>query len=537
MFCSVLVSFVTVRETMTGLHLMHRFGPLTKRCTVSVQKRNERTQSNFLDTIVMFCSVLVSFVTVRETMPGLHLMHRFGPLTKRYTVLVQKRNKRTQSTFLDPIVMFCSVLVSFVTVRETMPGLHLMHRCGPLTKRYTVSVQKRSERTQSTFLDPIVMFWFILVSFVTVRETMPGLHLMHRFGPLTKRCTVSVQERNERTQSTFLDPVVMFCSVLVSFVSVRETMPGLHLMHRCGPLTKRCTVSVQKGNERTQSTFLDPIVMFCSVLVSFVTVRETMPGLHLMHRFGALTKQCTVSVQKGNERTQSTFLDPIVMFCSVLVSFVAVRKTMPGLPVRPLKKRCTVSVQKGNERTQSTFLDPIVMFCSILVSFVTVRETMPGLHLMHGFGPLSKQCTVSVQKRNERTQSTFLDPIVMFCSVLVSFVAVRKTMPGLPVRPVNETMHSFGPERKRTHPILLFGPNSDVFLRFGQFRYCARNHAGVAFNAPVRPVNETMHSFGPETKRTHPIHLFGPNSDVLLCFGQFRCCAKNHAGVAFNAPV
>src|SRR6187455_1899666 len=125
----------------------------------------------------------------------------------------------------------------------------------------------------------------------------------------------------------------------------------------------------------------------------------------------------------------------------------------------------------------------------------------------------------------------------MFCSVLLSFVAVRKTMPGLPVRPVNETMHSFGPEMKRTHPIHLFGPNSDVLLCFGQFRCCARNHAGVAFNAPVRPVNETMHSFSPETKRTHPIHLFGHNSDVLLRFGQFRYCARNHAGVAFNAPV
>src|SRR6187551_504395 len=179
-------------------------------------------------------------------MPGLHLMHWFGPLMKRCTVSVHKRNKRTQSTFLHPIVMLWFVLVSFVTMRQTMQGLHLMHRFGPLTKRCTVSVQKRNERTRSTFLDPIVMFLFVLVSFVTVRETMPGLHLMHRFGPLTKRCTVSVQKRNERTQSNFLDPIVMFCYVLVSFVTVRETMPGLHLMRRCGPLTKRCTVSVQK---------------------------------------------------------------------------------------------------------------------------------------------------------------------------------------------------------------------------------------------------------------------------------------------------
>src|SRR6187455_3447474 len=127
----------------------------------------------------MFCSVLVSFVTVRETMPGLHLMHWFGPLTKRCTVSVQKRNERTQSSFLDVIVMFLFVLVSFVTVQKTMPGLHLMHRFGPLTKRCTVSVQKRNERTQSTFLDPIVMFWFVSASFITVPKTMPGLHLMH----------------------------------------------------------------------------------------------------------------------------------------------------------------------------------------------------------------------------------------------------------------------------------------------------------------------------------------------------------------------
>src|SRR6187455_2931276 len=143
------------------------------------------------------------------------------------------------------------------------------------------------------------------------------------------------------------------------------------------------------------------------------------------------------------------------------------------------------------QRTQSTIFDQIVMFCSVLVSFVTVRETMPGLYLMHRFVPLTKRCTVSVQKRNERTQSTFLDPIVMFCSVLVSFVTVRETMPfNAPMRPVNEMLHSFGPETKRTHPIHLFEPNSDVFVRFGQFCCCARNHAGVAFNAPVRPLTK-----------------------------------------------
>src|SRR6187551_3228945 len=225
-------------------------------------------------------------------------------------------------------------------------------------------------------------------------------------------------------------------------------------MHPFGSLTKRCTVSVRKRNERTQSTFLDPIVMFWFVLASFVTMRETMPGLHLMHRFG------------------------------------------------PFTKRCTVSVQKRNERTQSTFLDPIVMFWFVLASFVTVRETMPGLHLIHRFGPLTKRCTVLVQKRNKRTQSTFLDPIVMFWFVLVSFVTMKNHANvafNAPIRVINETMHSFDPETKRTCPIHVFGPNTDVFVRFGKFHYYAKNHANVAFNAPIRVVNETMHSFDPET--------------------------------------
>src|SRR6187551_928995 len=207
-------------------------------------------------------------------MPGLHLMHRFGSLKKRCIVSSQKRNERTQSTFLDPIVMFWFILGSFVTVQKTMPKLLLKLRFGPEPKRPTDSGQKRNERTQSIFLDPIVMFWFVLVSFVTMQKTMQMLHLMHPFGSLTKRCTVSIQKRNERTQSMFLDPIVMFWFVLVSFVTVQKTMPGLHLMHRFRPLTKRRIVSGQKRNERTQSTFLDPIVMFWFVLVSSLQCKK-----------------------------------------------------------------------------------------------------------------------------------------------------------------------------------------------------------------------------------------------------------------------
>ena len=86
----------------------------------------------------------------------------------------------------------------------------------------------------------------------------------------------------------------------------------------------------------------------------------------------------------------------------------------------------------------------------------------------------------------------------MFWFVWVSFVIVPKSMPLV------HLMHRYGPEMKgftdssrneTNAPNRLFGPNSFVLVRLGQFRYCAENHAGVAFNAPIRAGNETMHRF------------------------------------------
>src|SRR6187551_1772533 len=100
-------------------------------------------------------------------------MHRFGPELKRTTDSGQKRNKRTQSTFFDPIVMFWFVLVSFVTVQKTMPKLHLCTDSGRNRNELPILAGNETNAPQSTFLDPIVMFWFVLISFVTVQNTMP----------------------------------------------------------------------------------------------------------------------------------------------------------------------------------------------------------------------------------------------------------------------------------------------------------------------------------------------------------------------------
>src|SRR6187551_753816 len=99
---------------------------------------------------------------------------------------------------------------------------------------------------------------------------------------------------------------------------------------------------------------------------------------------------------------------------------------------------------------------------------------------MTRFRPEPKRCSDSGQKRNERTQSNFLDPIVMFRFVSVSFVTVQKPCSvafNALILSGTETTLRFGPETKRTHPIHFFGPNSDVLVRFGQFCYCAKNHA------------------------------------------------------------
>src|SRR6187455_3362222 len=92
-------------------------------------------------------------------------------------------------------------------------------------------------------------------------------------------------------------------------------------------------------------------------------------------------------------------------------------------------------------------------------------------------------------------------------------------------------MHRFGPEMKRTQPIMFFGPNSDVLVHSGRFRYCDRNHAGVAFNAPIRVRNETMLRFGPEMKQMHPIMFFGHNSDVLVRFGPYVIVLETMVGL------
>src|SRR6187551_285269 len=110
-------------------------------------------------------------------------MHQFGPEMKRiHPIMFFGHNSDVWVHFGR--FRYCDGNHAGVAFNAPIQAENeTMHRFGPEMKR----------TQQSCFLDPIVMFWFILVGFVTVMETMPGLHSMHRFGPKTKRCTDSGQ--------------------------------------------------------------------------------------------------------------------------------------------------------------------------------------------------------------------------------------------------------------------------------------------------------------------------------------------------------
>jgi hypothetical protein len=96
----------------------------------------------------------------------------------------------------------------------------------------------------------------------------------------------------------------------------------------------------------------------------------------LTHKFA---KQSRVGIF-CKERTQSTLLDPKLMFWGVLDHFVTARKSMQNWP--NWCHYCTWALNKvaseffSNERTQSTPLDPKLMFWGVSDRFVTPRKSM-----------------------------------------------------------------------------------------------------------------------------------------------------------------
>jgi hypothetical protein len=143
--------------------------------------------------------------------------------------------------------------------------------------------------------------------------------------------------------------------------------------------------------------------------------------------------------------------------------------------------------------------------------------------LSHKF---AKQSCVRIF-RNEHTQSTPLDPKLMFSGVSVRFVTARKLMQNLPNWCINAKVRKTKSPRnfsQRTHPIHSIGPKTHVLGRFGHFGTARKS-------LPNRPnwchyrtssLNNDASEF---SQRTLLIHSFGPQKS---CFRAFRTFSLVH---------
>src|SRR6187200_2519416 len=89
-------------------------------------------------------------------------------------IRAKKETNAPNQLFLDAIVMFWFVLFSFVTVQKTIPGCIECTDSGRNRNELPIHARYETNAPNLFFLDAIVMFWFVLVSFVTVQKNIPG---------------------------------------------------------------------------------------------------------------------------------------------------------------------------------------------------------------------------------------------------------------------------------------------------------------------------------------------------------------------------
>jgi hypothetical protein len=130
----------------------------------------------------------------------------------------------------------------------------------------------RNERTPSTPLDPKLMFWGVSYYFCAFGAVCCLTKLGAKWTELVQKFVLRSRDRifrNERTRSTPLDPKLMSWGILYCLCAFRAVWL---------PYETRCKTdrTVQKfvprrrigifQNERTQSTTLDPKLMFWCIL-------------------------------------------------------------------------------------------------------------------------------------------------------------------------------------------------------------------------------------------------------------------------------
>jgi hypothetical protein len=162
------------------------------------------------------------------------------------------RNGRTRSTPLDPKLTFWCIsyyLCAFVTV-----WLPYQTRCktGRSTAKVRATKSRRNfshERTQSTPLDPKLTFWCVSYNLGAFRTVWLPYETRCKTGRNRAKVRATKSRRNfshERTQSTPLDPKLMFwfISYCLGAFGMFACLTKVHAME------SRRNVS----HERTQST-------------------------------------------------------------------------------------------------------------------------------------------------------------------------------------------------------------------------------------------------------------------------------------------
>ena len=135
----------------------------------------------------------------------------------------------------------------------------------------------RNERTRSTPCDPKLTFWCARTIWVhsglfgcLTKLDAKRAELVQKFGPRSR----VVIFRNQCTQSTPLDPELMFWCVMYNFGAFVTVWLSYEARCKAGRTgAKVCPRSLFKifCNERTRSTPLDPKLMFWCVSYNFVS--------------------------------------------------------------------------------------------------------------------------------------------------------------------------------------------------------------------------------------------------------------------------
>ena len=170
--------------------------------------QDERTQSTPLDPKLLFCTIWVHLGPLRclTKLGAKHseLVQKFVPRS-RFEVY---HDKRTRSTPLDPKLMFWCVLYHFGAFGTILLPISEQNKVA--SEFFTTKAPDPPHWTLNSCFDGFPTIWVHLGPFGCLTKLgAKRAELVQKFVP---RSCIGIF-RNERTRSTPLDPKLMFCCI------------------------------------------------------------------------------------------------------------------------------------------------------------------------------------------------------------------------------------------------------------------------------------------------------------------------------------